>query len=94
MDTAIFTKATSCGMEVEKTSSLAECSNLTINCCSDQQIVKNAQDELQLQVDKISFQQKVFIASFVYSYVNLYKGLEKNRSSFEVYDPPVVTNQI
>tara|TARA_R110002126_G_scaffold181187_4_gene330026 strand:- start:35271 stop:35687 length:417 start_codon:yes stop_codon:yes gene_type:complete len=94
VDTAIFTKATSCGMEVEKTSSLADCSNLTMDCCSDQQIVKNAQDELQLQIDKISFEQKVFIASFVYSYINLYKGLDKKVSYFEVYDPPVVTNQL
>lgn len=94
VDTAIFEKATSCGMEVQNTSSLSDCSSLNIDCCSDQQIVKNAQDELQSSVDKISFEQKVFIASFIYSYINLFEGLDKKVSSFEKYAPPIVTNQI
>ena len=94
MDTAIFSKATSCGMEIENTSPSSDCASLSIDCCSDQQIVKNAQDELQSSADSISFEQKVFIASFIYSYINLFEGLDKNVSTFEEYAPPVVTNQI
>ncbi len=95
VNTAVFSKATSCGMETENISSSSDdCSSLSIDCCNDQQIVKNAQDELQPSVDQISFDQKVFIASFIYSYINLFEGLDKNVSSFEEYAPPVVTNQI
>ena len=94
VDTAIFAKATSCGMEIENTSSSSDCSSLSIDCCNDQQILKNAQDELQPSVDQITFDQKVFIASFIYSYINLFEGLDKKVSSFEEYAPPVVTNQI
>ena len=94
MDTAIFSKASSCGMETENTSSSSDCSSLDIDCCTDQQILKNAQDELQTSADKISFEQKVFIASFIYTYINLFEGLDKKVSSFEEYAPPIVTNQI
>ena len=66
----------------------------TFNGSDDEQILIDGQDEVQIQFDKISFEQKVFIASFIYSYVNLFEGLDKNVSSFEEYAPPIVTNQI
>ena len=93
MDTAIFHKAETCGMEMEN--SLTDgCSITKKNCCSDEQLAVEGQDELQLQVDKITFEQQVFIASFVYTYINLFEGLDNNVSSFEEYEPPLVVKQI
>ena len=54
----------------------------------------DGQDELQLQVDKISFEQQVFIASFVYTYINLFEGLDNKVSSYEAYTPPLVIRQL
>ncbi|WP_461587680.1 HYC_CC_PP family protein [Winogradskyella sp.] len=93
VETAIFHKAKGCGMEMEKPSTDG-CSITKKNCCDEVQLVVDGQDELQFQVDKISFEQQVFIASFVYTYINLFEGLDNNVSSFEEYEPPLVIKQI
>ena len=93
MDTAIFKKAETCGMEMENSTSEG-CSITKKNCCSDEQVLIDGQDELQLSVDKVSFEQKVFIASFIYTYINLFEGFDKDISSFEEYKPPLVKRQI
>ena len=93
VETAMFHKAKGCGMEMQKTSTEG-CAITKKNCCKDEQLIVDGQDELQLQVDKISFEQQVFIASFVYTYINLFDGLDNNVSPFEEYEPPLVIRQI
>ena len=93
VETAMFHKAEGCGMEMEKPSADG-CSITKKNCCNDEQLVVDGQDELQLQVDKISFEQQLFIASFVYTHVNLFEGLENNVSTYEEYKPPLVIRQL
>ena len=94
VDTAIFHKAKKCGMEVQGTSASSECSIMKKNCCSNEQQFVDGQDELQLSVDKISFEQQVFITSFVYACFNLFEGLEENIISFRDYSPPLVVKDI
>lgn len=93
VETAIFHKAKGCGMEMEKPSTDG-CSITKKNCCDNEQVVVDGQDELQLQVDKITIGQQVFIASYVYSYINLFEGLEENVTSYDDYPPPLVIRQI
>ena len=93
VETAMFHKAKGCGMEMQKPSTDG-CAITKKNCCNDEQLVVDGQDELQLQVDTISFEQQVFIASFVYTYINGFEGLENNVSSYEAYEPPLVIRQI
>jgi len=93
VESAIFQKAKGCGMEMEKPST-EECSITKKNCCDDKQLAIEGQDELQLQVDKITFEQHLFIASFVYTYINLFEGLENNVSTYEEYKPPLVIRQL
>ncbi|MDB2462704.1 hypothetical protein N9W61_01200 [Algibacter sp.] len=93
VETAMFHKAEGCGMEMDNPSTKG-CSITKKNCCNDEQLVVDGQDELQLQVDKISLEQQVFIASFVYTYINLFEGLDNNVSSFEEYEPPLVIKEI
>ena len=93
VETAIFQKAKGCGMEMEKPSTEG-CSITKKNCCDDEQLAIESQDELQLQVDKISFEQQVFIASFVYTFINLFEGLDNNVSTYEEYKPPLVVRQL
>ena len=93
VETAMFHKAEGCGMEMEN-SLIEGCAITKKNCCNDEQLVVGGQDELQLQVDKISFKQQVFIASFVYTYINLFEGLDNNVSSYEEYKPPLVIRQL
>ena len=93
VETAIFQKAKGCGMEMQKPSTEG-CAITKKNCSDDKQLIVDGQDELQLQLDKISFEQQLFIASFVYTYVNLFEGLDTNVSSYEEYEPPLVIRQI
>ena len=96
VDIAFFDEVSTCGMENQKTSSnsISGCSIVKKDCCNDVQLLIDGQDELQLQVDKISFEQQVFIASFIYTHINLFEGLENNVSSYEEYKPPLVIRQI
>lgn len=94
MDSAILHKAETCGMEMGNSTPNSDC-NITIkDCCSDEQIVIDGQDELKLNFDKLTFEQQQFIASFVYTYINLFKGLDATISSYEEYKPPLVVKQI
>jgi len=93
VETAIFHKAEGCGMEMDKPSTEG-CEITKKNCCDDKQLVVDGQDELQLQLDKMSFEQQVFFASFVYTYINLFEGLDNNVSSYEEYEQPLVIRQL
>ena len=93
VETAIFQETKGCGMEMNKPSTEG-CAITKKNCCDDKQLVVEGQDELQLQIDKVTFEQQLFIASFVYTYINLFEGLDKNVSSYEEYRPPLVIRQI
>ncbi|WP_233267629.1 HYC_CC_PP family protein [Algibacter sp. L1A34] len=93
VETAMFHKAEGCGMEMQKPAT-KDCKITEKNCCSDKELVVDGQDELQLQVDAISFEQQFFIASFVYTYINLFEGLDHTNSSYEAYQPPLIDKQL
>lgn len=93
VDVAIFHKAKGCGMEMQNPSN-KDCSITKKNCCKEELIVIKGQDELKLSLDKISFEQQVFIASFVYTYSNLFEEIKENVSSYIDYKPPLVIRQI
>ena len=63
-------------------------------CCNNEQLVIDGQDELQFRTDIISFDQQVFIASFLYSYDTFFKDYDKNISSHLAYKPPLVIRQL
>ncbi|WP_111710034.1 HYC_CC_PP family protein [Lutibacter citreus] len=93
VDSSIFHKAETCGMEMEK-SSEKDCSISKKNCCSNEQLNVEGTNELQNSIDTISFEQQLFISSFIYTYINLFEGLKANTSSFETYRPPLVNKLI
>ena len=93
VETAVFQKAKGCGMDMEKPSSEG-CAITKKNCCNNEQLVVKGQDELQLQIDKIVFEQHTFIAAFIYAYNKLLEDLDKDNTSYEVYKPPLVIRQL
>jgi len=93
VDTAVFSKAKTCGMESMETSS-CETPQLKKKCCSEEQISFEGEDELQLTFEDINFNQQVFVSSFVYTYINLFKGLEENIIPLQDYSPPLVVKDI
>ena len=93
VETAVFKKAKGCGMEMQNPST-KDCSITKKNCCSDKQILVDGQDELKLNFDTLSFEQQQFFTSFIYSYSNLFEGLEENITSFSEYPPPLIVRSI
>nr|WP_262911085.1 hypothetical protein [Tenacibaculum ovolyticum] len=93
VDTAIFQKAKTCGMEMQK-SQTKDCSITKKNCCNDKQTVINGQNELKLSFDVLSFEQQQFLASFIYTYINLFECVDENISSYRDYSPPLVVREI
>lgn len=94
VDTAIFQKAKTCGMEESSTDTDSECSTMKKNCCSNEQFLVEGQDEINVPNIELSYEQQLFIASFVFTYINLFEGLEEKVSLFEQYKPPLVIKEI
>lgn len=94
VDSALFSKAESCGMELEKPGPNKDCNVQKKNCCSD--VVKQfeGQSELKTQVINLNFEQQLVIASFIYSYINLFQGLDENIVPFKYYSPPLIVTDI
>ncbi|RNL82944.1 hypothetical protein ED312_16175 [Sinomicrobium pectinilyticum] len=93
VDTAIFSGADSCGMEVKQDDGYL-CTVTKTSCCSDETILIQGQDTLQKAVDKELHQQVIFLKAFVYTYLNLFEGLEENVVPFRDYAPPLVVRDI
>lgn len=94
VDSSLFSKAESCGMDLQKPTSYDDCSLKKSDCCKD--VLKQfvGQSEIKTAVSSLSNQQQLFIASFVYTYVNLFEGLDKNIVPFKYYTPPILITDI
>ena len=93
VETVLFHKAKGCGMKMEKP--LAEgCAITKKDCCKNEQSVVDGQDELQLSLEKVTLEQQLFIASFVYTYINIIEDLEEKTPSYKTYKPPLVRKQL
>ncbi|MBD0833430.1 hypothetical protein ICJ83_14940 [Aestuariibaculum sp. TT11] len=93
VEMAVFHKAEGCGMAMEMPATNT-CSLTKKGCCDDKQLVIEGQDELQQSFQKLSFNQQLFISSFVYTLVHLFESSESNVVTAEAYKPPLVTRQI
>ncbi|MBC7000611.1 hypothetical protein, partial [Cytophaga sp. FL35] len=79
VDFSLFTKAEGCGMEKAQPAKSCENPSMTEkSCCTDQQIVKEGQDDLKTSFNKLTFEQQTFVATFFYTYINLFEGLDEN----------------
>nr|WP_299035515.1 hypothetical protein [uncultured Tenacibaculum sp.] len=95
VDTSYFVKAESCGMDMQQEKKSDECSVIKKNCCQDVASVVEGQDALKItSFDQLSFDQQVFIASFYYSYINLFEGIHDKVIPFKNYSPPLVVKDI
>ena len=48
-----------------------------MDCCDNETIVVDGQDDLKLSFDELSIDQQLFIISFATTYINLFEGLEE-----------------
>lgn len=94
VDSAMFQKAKTCGMEIQNETTSSDCPVFEKNCCHDEEILIKGQNELKISFDSLDFQQQVFIASFVYSHVNPLLELLEKEITFDDYPPPLIVKTI
>lgn len=81
IDVAVFSKAKNCGENMEQTSKKS--------CCNDVVEIIKGQDELKYSTfEEFNFDQQIFIATFAYSYSNLFESFPKQIIPFKDYSPP------
>lgn len=94
VDAALFKQVKTCGMEQQLSNTPLNCSITKKNCCSEEQQLIEGQDNLKLDFNTLELQQKVFVASFVYTYINLLEGILNERVYFKEYSPPLIVRDI
>ncbi len=90
VDVAIFGKATPCAMELALTEKYGSEHNKTSDCCQDEHIVLEGQDELKINVENIDVDAIVFISIFKNSYTHLFEESEQHLVPFDGYPPPLI----
>lgn len=93
VETAILQKPEGCGMNMDNPST-SDCSITKKNCCTDEQLVFEGQDELKIAFEKLAFEKQIFIAAYFYSYINLFETVEENNSSSYFHPPPEIVKSI
>ncbi len=94
VDFSVVHDVETCGMESEQPMNSCESGVSEKPCCSDKQVVIEGQDELKISFDTLSFEQQTFVATFFYSYVNLFEDLDTNIVPFRDYAPPFLIRDI
>ncbi|VAV82441.1 hypothetical protein MNBD_BACTEROID02-1455 [hydrothermal vent metagenome] len=94
VDITVFTNVNSCGMDMHSSETNSQNIITKNQCCNNEHIVKKGQDELNISTNSLSFDQQLFVASFIYSYINLFEGLDNKITPFKDYSPPIVNKDI
>ncbi|HEY9170590.1 MAG TPA: hypothetical protein VIN72_13945 [Lutibacter sp.] len=94
VDSSLFSKAESCGMEMETAEADSDCNSIKKDCCSDEIKIFEGQSDLKVDFSSLNFEQQVFVASFTYAYINLFEGLATNIIPFKYYTPPLLVLDI
>ncbi|TXE07393.1 hypothetical protein ES711_11540 [Gelidibacter salicanalis] len=95
VDFSFMQQVETCGMEKAPVSTSCENPDLAVkSCCTDKQIVKEGQDDLKVSFDTLTLEQYLFVASFTYSYINLFEGTESNSIPFVDYAPPFIERDV
>lgn len=94
VDTSLFGSAKTCGMKEIKTST-KKCSieGDDDDCCTTKTFTKEGNDNLMTVSSELNTESIVFLHSFLYTYINLFEGLE-NIVPFKDYTPPLISKDI
>ena len=86
IDVAIFTKAITCGMDMEAVSKI---SLEKKSCCKDELEIVKGQDKLKkASFEDLHLDQQFFLAALVHSFTNLFEVLPKQVVPHKDYSPP------
>ncbi len=92
IDVAIFSKAITCGMDMEAVSKI---SSEKKSCCTEELEIVKGQDKLKkASFDELDYDQQFFLSALVYSFTDLFEGSIKQFVPHEDYSPPSLVTDI
>ena len=99
VDTTLFSEADFCNMEMCDMDIIdntihKECTVSSYDCCDDQQITFLGRNDIKITLENFTFEQQVFIVSFVYSYVQLFDYNIKKNVPYKNYSSPLFVKNI
>lgn len=96
VDMAFFSKAEACVDKVQKKDNLSkQCTSIQEkDCCNNQTFAKEGNNTLKKSNIKFETETIVFLNTFLYTYINLFEGLEGNIVPFNDYRPPLLSKDI
>lgn len=94
VDVSVVDNATTCGMDHNQSKNACVNEVQDDSCCSDKQLIVKGQDEIKASFDTLTFEQQAFVATYFYSYINLFDGLDEQVVPFRDYKPPLLFRDI
>ena len=96
VDFGFFKNAENCAMKASNSNSAGEDSlmKMEMDCCTDLEIVQVGQDDLKISFDQLTFEQQTFVSVFLYTYVNLFEGIDNKIIPFKEYSPPPLIRDV
>jgi len=96
VDFSLFESAEACAMigEPEQTASSCEKMQMDLDCCTDVAFVVEGQQELNPSFEPLTFEQQLFVTSFVYSWVSLFEGPSEDTPHCKDYAPPPLIRDV
>lgn len=91
VDVAVFSEVKKCGMLMTSDSE----KSVNNGCCKDEVEVVEGQDDLKPNsIESLDFNKQFLIASFLFSYTNLFESLPKQIVPHKDYSPPNLIEDI
>lgn len=84
VDQAVFSEAQTCSMHGDMPASSEE------DCCDEEKVLIEGQKDLKISFNDLDLQQQVFLASFTYSYWELFEEVPQQSIPFSSYSPPLL----
>ncbi|MGB5189087.1 HYC_CC_PP family protein [Robiginitalea sp.] len=96
VDFSLFESGDTCGMtaQTQKPPTSCEMMEMDMDCCSDVAFVVEGQQELKLSFDPLTFEQELFVSSFVYTYLSLFEDPSEYNPHFKDYAPPPLIRDV
>jgi hypothetical protein len=94
VDQTLFLKADTCGMEMPDSGDEDCPPKMEVRCCDDLVKIFEGQQELKKQTMELDLKEQLMAAAFLYTYVNLFDGLQSEFIPFKEYSPPLLFRDI
>ena len=96
IDFSFLQRPDSCSMDHVKApvKNLCDAMLMQKSCCTDKKFTVKGQHELKVSFEKLSLEQQSFVASFFYSYINLFETLRQRPAHHKNYIPPLLEQDI